>query len=115
MQLPTSIAAYSSTNSTVTNRSVTRNDTQSTGQQSTGERVANVDLQSQQGVQQQAQVEKTSTVEQAARSELSAQDLTVRTQASASSPVNQYQQVAAQESSNAQSQDPSLFRVDVYV
>jgi hypothetical protein len=64
------------------------------------------------------QIEQTERVEQARTSELPSQDLQTRPreQAGSANPaVNQYQQIAREEASNAQAQDPSLFRVDVYV
>ena len=119
MQLPTSIGSFSTTNNTYsnTNRPSQRLEKpveELQKRQETESQVLNTTVEKQ--GERQAQVERPALVEQPARSELSAQDNVTRQQRSSGNPsVDQYQRIASQGDNNASAQDPSLFRVDVYV
>ncbi|MEJ2063530.1 MAG: hypothetical protein P8X74_09705 [Reinekea sp.] len=117
MQLPTSISSFSTTNPVYPNRP--SQPIEKTAEESPKrQQVESLFLESTAESQQlaQAQVERPAVVEQPARSELSAQDTVTRQQSGSGNPsVDQYQRIASQGGSNAPAQDPSLFRVDVYV
>ncbi len=119
MQLPTSISIQPPSSTSYTSRQSaqiepSRSERANSDSESVQETGTSVDR-SEETARSQVQVEQTNVVESPAQSELPSQDTVVRAESSGNSSVDQYQQIASQEENNAQSQDPSLFRVDVYV
>lgn len=119
MQLPTSVSAFSPSQNpsrpapSVNQRQSTNSDTDNSARQSSR---VQAERQPEAPTEQPAQ-ERVDRVEASRQAELPQQDIATREQQpdSKNPSVNQYQQIAREGANNAQAQDPSLFRVDVYV
>ena len=118
MQLPTSISSSSYSSPSVTRSSPNpSNRTEKTQEPSVEARQQSTE-QTQSVEQEQRTDSRFSSVEQPQRSEFPIQENRVREttqETTGNSRTDQYQQIASEGVDNAQAQDPSLFRIDVYV
>jgi hypothetical protein len=118
MQLPTSISSSSYSSSSATRSSPNPSNRPEKPQESATETPKQSTEQAQSVDQEQRADSRFASVEQPQRSELPSQENRVRDtsqESTGNSRTDQYRQIASEGANNAQAQDPSLFRIDVYV
>jgi hypothetical protein len=118
MQLPTSISSSSYSSPSATRSSPNPSNRPEKVQESSAEAQPQSTEQSQSVEQEQRTDSRFSSVEQPQRSEFPSQENRIREttqETTGNSRTDQYRQIASEGADNAQAQDPSLFRIDVYV